>query len=51
MKELAESRYWMRLFIRRKWLPENRLAPLLAEAHELKRILGSILTKTRPKSP
>ncbi len=51
IKELAETRYWMRLFIRRQWLPESRLAPLLSEAHELKRILGSILTKTRPKSP
>lgn len=46
MKELVETRYWLRLTIRRGWLPESRLNPLLAELAEIKLIVGSILTKT-----
>ncbi len=45
-KELAETRFWLRLVVRRAWLPESRLAPLLAELTEIKRVLGSILIKT-----
>ena len=52
IKELAETRYWFRLIARRKWIPQSRLEPLLAELHELKLIVGAILTKTAPvKSP
>lgn len=48
IKELAESRFWIKLFIRRQWLAPSRLEPLLIELEELKHILGSILTKTTP---
>jgi four helix bundle protein len=47
-KELVETRYWLRLILRRKWIPDSRLLPLLAELAEIKLIIGSILTKTAP---
>lgn len=47
IKELNESRFWLRLIVRRGWLSTSRLASLLAEAEELKRILGAILSRTR----
>lgn len=45
-KELAETRFWLRPVIRRRWFPSTTLEPLLVELNELKRIVGSILTKT-----
>lgn len=47
-KELNETRFWLRLAVRRKWVAQARLDALLEEAAELKLILGSILSKTRP---
>jgi four helix bundle protein len=48
IKELAETRYWLRLLTRRAWLPASRLDPLMTELTEIKLIIGTILTKTRP---
>ena len=48
IKELAETRFWLRLAIRRGWLNGTRLAPLLDELTQIKKILGTILTKTSP---
>lgn len=48
VKELVETRFYLRLCIRRGWLSPARLLPLLAELHEVKKIVGSILTKTAP---
>ena len=45
-KELAETRFWLRLVVRRGWLPETRLASLLVELVEIKRVIGAILSKT-----
>ena len=50
-KELAETRYWLRVCIRRQWLAAERLDSLLAELAEIKKIVGSILTKTDPERP
>lgn len=47
IKEVNECRFWLRLCIRRDWLPEPRLLPLLSEAEELKRLFGAVLTRTR----
>ena len=47
IKELAEKRFWLRLVIRRGWLTETRLAPLISELDEIRKVIGSILTKTR----
>lgn len=48
LKELVETRFHLRLAVRRGWIPESRIAPLLAELEEVKLIIGSILTKTAP---
>lgn len=47
IKELAETRFWLRLVIRRSWLSEAKLAPLISELEEIKKVIGSILAKTR----
>ncbi len=47
IKEVNECRFWLRLCIRRAWIPQPRLSPLLEEAEELKRLFGAILTRTR----
>jgi four helix bundle protein len=47
IKELAETRFWLRLVIRRSWPTETRLAPLIVELDEIRKVIGSILTKTR----
>ena len=45
LKELRESRMWMRLIIRAKLLPEDRMADLLDETEQLCNIMArSILT-------
>lgn len=45
-KELAETRFWLRLAVRRSWVPAARMDPLLAELDELRKIVGSILART-----
>ena len=47
LKELRESRYWLRLIGRSELLPQRRLTTLLNECEQLCNILGkSILTAT-----
>jgi four helix bundle protein len=47
VKELNETRYWLRLIGRRDWIKQTRLLPLQQEADELKRICGAIISRTR----
>lgn len=47
LKELNETRYWLRLITRRKWVRATRLGNLLAETDELRRILGAIISNTK----
>jgi len=47
LKELAETRFWIRIVARRKWIAPKRLEPLEAECIELKRILGAMVVRTR----
>ena len=49
LKELSESAYWLRMCVRRGWLTERRLAPLLAECDPLARIFGTMVARTRRK--
>lgn len=49
VKELNETRFWLRLVGRQEWISPDRLAGLLGEAEELKRILGAIITRTRAR--
>lgn len=47
LKEARETHYWLRLLIAAAVLPESRIAPLVAEADELRRILGAIVVSAR----
>ncbi len=47
VKELAECQYWLRVCVRRGWLPDTRLAPLQLEAEELAKIFNAMITRTR----
>jgi four helix bundle protein len=47
LKELAETRYWLRLCVRRNWVAPERVEALLNELFEIRSILGTILARTR----
>lgn len=47
VKELNETRFWLRLIVNREWIPVERLTELNDEATQIKRILGAILSRTR----
>lgn len=48
LKELAESRFWLRFIQKRRWLSPKRLDPLLEESAELRKILGTMLKNSKP---
>lgn len=51
LKELRESRSWIRLIIKTEMLPEHRMGELLDECNQLCNIIGqSIVTAKRNKS-
>ena len=47
LKEARETRYWLRLLIATKILPQPRLSPLLNEAEEIIKIIAAIIVKTK----
>ncbi|MCC6970380.1 MAG: four helix bundle protein [Phycisphaerales bacterium] len=47
LKELSETLFWLRIIAHRRWIEPSRLDAIQAEAAELKRVLGAILSKTR----
>lgn len=47
IRELSEARFWIRFIGKRDWLPASRLQALEDEAVQLRRILGSMLARTR----
>jgi four helix bundle protein len=49
IKELSETRFWLRLVVRRGWITHTRLDLLQQELQEIRLILGSILSKTKPQ--
>jgi len=50
-KELNETRFWLRLVSRRRWITSDRLLPLQSEADELRKIVGTIIVRTRNPLP
>lgn len=46
-KELNETRFWVRMIARGQWLKPARLAPPLAEIEELRKILGTMISRTK----
>ncbi len=52
LKELKESRFWLRLISRTEMLASNRIEPVLEECQQLCAIVAkSILTAKRRRSP
>ena len=50
LKEARECHYWLRLLIAAKIMPEKSLTELRDEAEELKRILGSMVIRTKRRT-
>jgi four helix bundle protein len=50
IKELVETRYWIRFVGKRRWVKPDRLMALEKESQELKRIFGSMLARTQKRS-
>src|ERR1700730_14904239 len=47
LKELRESRFWIRLIIASDLLPASRLSPLLDEVTQLANIIGQSIATTK----
>jgi four helix bundle protein len=47
VKELNETRFWIRLIARQGWPTPTRLQPLQHELLELKKILGTMISRTK----
>ena len=50
VKELSESRFWLRLVAGRGWVAAERLEPLIAETIELRKIMGTMISRTQAGS-
>jgi four helix bundle protein len=50
LKEARETHYWLRLISASDIMPADRLGGIIAEADEIKRILGAIVRTSRKKS-
>ena len=46
-KELNETRFWLRLIGRHQWIKNDRLASLLEESVELKKVFGTMISRTK----
>ncbi|MBM4047994.1 MAG: four helix bundle protein [Planctomycetes bacterium] len=49
LKELRESRFWLRLIVKAQLLPEKRLAVLLDECRQLCNIFGKSVATAKAK--
>jgi four helix bundle protein len=49
LRELSETRYWLRFVARRAWIKEARLQPLIEECSELRAVCGSMLARTKKR--
>ena len=49
LKELRESRCWIRLIIKTEMLPEHRMGELLDECNQLCNIIGQSIVTTKNK--
>ncbi len=51
LKELNESRVWLKIIIKSELLPKTRLQNILTESDELCRIINSSIKTTRTNNP
>jgi four helix bundle protein len=47
LKEARETNYWLRLITAAKLLPDQKVTALVQESHEIKQIMGSIVSRAR----
>ena len=50
-KEARESIYWLRLMTKSCLIPEQRIAPLIQETHEVTAIITKIITNSKKNRP
>ncbi|MBI1805239.1 MAG: four helix bundle protein [Ignavibacteriae bacterium] len=50
LKEARETHYWLRMIEAASLVKPSRLSELVAEAEEIKKVLGSIVSKMRKNS-
>jgi four helix bundle protein len=50
LRELGETKYWLRMTARRQWLKAESLRPLRDEAAQLTRILAAVIIRSGPKA-
>jgi four helix bundle protein len=50
LSESREAHYWLRLFRDADLIDASKIAPLVAEADEIKRILGAIVSSARKRT-
>lgn len=50
-RELNETRFWIRFVSRRGWVKPVQVAGLVAECEELKRVFGTMISRSKPKKP
>lgn len=46
LRELNETRFWLRLIARQAWLKPAQLQPLEQECKELRKVLGAMIVRT-----
>lgn len=51
VKELRETNYWIRLIVGADLVAQKRVEPLLNEASQVQKVLGSIIRNTRKHEP
>jgi len=51
LKELRETRYWLRLLVAAQLVPEAKLQALINESEELLKILAKIVVNTKSNAP
>jgi len=49
LKELSETRYWLRVIMESELMPRNRLEGLFSEANELCKIIGKSVMTAKKK--
>jgi four helix bundle protein len=50
VRELNENRFWHRMIGRRKWIAPVRLKTLEAECNELRKIMGTMISRSKGSS-
>lgn len=46
-KELSETKYWLKIIVRKKWMTNEKIAALLDETDQLSRILKAMKIRSK----